>query len=248
MSVYVVTHKMLQEKIDLPSIYQNLVVGGNSDLARAMSCHVDSEGASISSYNSSFCELTGMYWIWKNCKEDIKGLVHYRRYFVNSIISRSYRTILDIDDINSRLDKVDLILPFKKYVDGSVKNDYLHWHPYEDFDVLEKTVRRICPSYGSAFNQVVNGKYIYPYNMLIGKCNIFDDYCDWLFPILFECKKHIDLEDRDIYQRRVFGFLSERLMAVWVLKNKINVIETPVLFTEKIHGTRLHRLIERYTH
>lgn len=83
-----------------------------------------------------------------------------------------------------------------------------------------------------AYDNAMNCHSLFPYNMLIASSGVFDAYCEWLFPILFRLEQQISLEGRDVYQRRVFGFLSERLMDVWVRANSVKVLETPVILEE----------------
>ena len=52
-------------------------------------------------------------------------------------------------------------------------------------------------------------------NMLITKKALFDGYSEWLFPLLFETEKHIDLSGRNSAQIRLYGYLSELLLNVY---------------------------------
>lgn len=74
--IIVASHK----KYNMPEndMYLPLQVGsrGKEDLGYAR----DDVGENISSKNQHFCELTGLYWAWKNLENDYIGLVHYRRY------------------------------------------------------------------------------------------------------------------------------------------------------------------------
>ena len=76
--MYIITHK----KFDIPQGadgFSVLQVGAanNGELGYLR----DDSGENISKMNPYFCELTGMYWLWKNVKEDYVGICHYRRYF-----------------------------------------------------------------------------------------------------------------------------------------------------------------------
>jgi hypothetical protein len=67
------------------------------------------------------------------------------------------------------------------------------------------------------------------FNMFITKKNIFDNYCEWLFRLLFEVEKDVKISPYT-YQARVFGFMSERLLQLYVVHNKLNVKYLPFYF------------------
>lgn len=71
------------------------------------------------------------------------------------------------------------------------------------------------------------------FNMLIMKRELLDDYCTWLFDLLFELEKRLDISAYSANDKRVFGFVSERLLDVWIGTNQIEYQEMPVLFMEK---------------
>ena len=90
----VATHK----KYSFPSddVYMPLHVGkeGKEDLGY----EGDNTGENISNKNTMYCELTGMYWAYKNISCNYIGLVHYRRYFLNEN-GKDYEDILTRKDI-----------------------------------------------------------------------------------------------------------------------------------------------------
>ena len=75
--IIVAVHKEYWMPLD--SVYLPLFVGaiGKNDIHYQR----DDEGENISYKNPFYCELTGLYWAWKNMEDDYIGLVHYRRYF-----------------------------------------------------------------------------------------------------------------------------------------------------------------------
>ena len=105
--MFVVTHKPLYIKI--PKCYTPIKVGNNSD-EKLNKYLKDNIGDNISSKNSSYCELTAIYWIYKNYDlADYVGICHYRRFFVKGLFSR----LLNENDILKLMSKYDVILPYK---------------------------------------------------------------------------------------------------------------------------------------
>ena len=80
-----------------------------------------------------------------------------------------------------------------------------------------KVITEKYPEYADAFEQLVNGRQTYFGNILVTSKILFDEYASWLFSIFFEVAERIELETgEDAYHKRVFGFISEFLLLVWV--------------------------------
>ena len=163
----------------------------------------------ISELNGQFCELTGLYWIWKHATEDYIGLVHYRRHF---ILPTNW---IDICDANN----IDVILPVPLYVGPSLAADYKRRHVAKDWDILMEYLQSHFPDEYWDMRKFFEGNFYNPCNMLIARKSIIDDYCKWLFPIVFTIYKNIG-DRKDSYQRRYPGFMAERLMSYYFDKNK----------------------------
>lgn len=209
----------------------------------------DDTGDNISSKNPYFCELTATYWIWKNVEEDIVGICHYRRYFnfkndhtkMNKLCKDfskwSGNTLKEL----SPLFKIyDIILPYRtgsKKHPASLYDDYTKEHVQKDMDITLEVIKEKYPEqYRIAHDTLHNSTTGYYANMLIARKEVFDAYAEWLFDILFEVEKRIqkDVKQRNSYQKRSYGFLSERLMTVYMLlHSELKVKEVPLLFIEK---------------
>lgn len=255
--VYVMNHK-LGLQVGSGELYESLHVGkAVSDLDLDM--QGDDTGENISEKNKSFCELTGLYWIWKNTNHEYVGLSHYRRFFAKgrknwldtleecfywclgkshkrygllSVKTSKYRRnqILNLDTATKELSEYDAILPQKKKLLTNASEQYASCHLKEDFDTVREIIKDQCGEYLDSFDKMAEGKEIYAYNMFILKRELFDKYMEWLFAILFELEKRIDFSERDVYNKRVFGFMSERLLLVWIRNQKAKVKELPVLY------------------
>ena len=199
----------------------------------------DNTGDNISAKNANYCELTGLYWAWKNLKCDYIGLCHYRRYFAGknihtNSIEKKKAVILHRADYEKLLQKYDVILPVKRnYYIETVRSQYEHAHNKRDLDEAERIIKELYPEYSEAFSKVMVRTKLHILNMFVMKKTLFDEYCNWLFSILFELEKRIDISNYNQYEARVFGFISERLFSVWVEKKQLKVKEVSVVFLEK---------------
>jgi hypothetical protein len=70
--------------------------------------------------------------------------------------------------------------------------------------------------------------------MFVSKYGLFNDYFSWLFPILFETEKKIDVSGYNPYQKRALAFLAERLLNVYVLHHNLKTAYEPIYFIETI--------------
>ena len=203
----------------------------------------DNTGENISIKNPNYCEFTGLYWAWKNLDCEYIGLCHYRRYFAHksksSKLEDKKQAIFTRDDYERLLQQYDVILPKKRnYFIETVRSQYEHAHNKRDLDEIEKIIKMQYPSYIEAFEKVMNSRKLHIYNMFVMNKALFDEYCTWLFDILFTLEKRIDITNYDKYNARVFGFLSERLFNIWLEKKQLKIKTVNVVFLEKINWVK----------
>ncbi|WP_337049720.1 DUF4422 domain-containing protein [Serratia fonticola] len=217
-AIAIVTHKEYIFPND--EGYKPIVVGGGY---REHGFSVDSVGDNISHLNQSFCELTALYWLWKNDDSSIIGLSHYRRYFTDkeNFLLLNGRKVSTSESLVTKLKEYDLIVASPRdYHITNIKNHYIKAHSITDFNLLRSEVQQQYPEYIPAFDSVMSKRKLSLYNMFIGHRAIVTEYLSWMFSILFELEKKIPYQSYDAYQKRVFGFMSERLFNVWLEHHK----------------------------
>ena len=163
----------------------------------------DDSGDNISEKNKNYSELTALYWLWKNNDSEYKGLAHY-------------------------------ILPkLRHYYIETIESHYKHTHFEKDLLATEEIIKKLYPDYLDFYYSALKRKSAHMFNMFIMKDKYFNNYCEWLFSILFELEKVLDISEYSPFHARVFGRVSEILLDVWIFKNNLNFTEIPVMFMEK---------------
>ena len=237
--ILVTIHKPY-ELPELPPEYRPIQVGNAPTIHSGFLR--DNSGEHIAEKNSTFCELTALYWAWKNLDAEVIGLCHYRRYPGNPVspISRAGKAkkdqILTGAQMEALLQGNDIILPRKRhYWIETRESQYAHAHHREDLQATEDILREKHPEYLPAWRRMLDSRSGHICNMFIMRRELMDEYCEWLFGILFEAEERLDLSEYNENDRRVFGFLGERLLDVWVETKGLRYAEVPMVNLEKQH-------------
>lgn len=211
----------------------------------------DDAGEQISAKNRSYCELTALYWAWKNCDSDHIGLFHYRRYlYPDRGARRPYRIEnkpteellrrLGYDSFSELIAQYDIILPKAEQMYVSVREHYAGapFHRAEDLALMESVLREREPDYVPASERYLSGSRHYFGNIMIMRRELLEDYCAWLFPLLEEFDRRADFEGRSPQELRVDGYLAERLLGIYVTKQagERRVLELPRVHFDAMDG------------
>lgn len=279
--VIVATHK----SFDMPTdkMYIPLHVGAEGKVDEDgnpldLGYQKDNTGDNISDRNAQFCELTGLYWAWKNLNSDYKGLVHYRRYFKGIGKKHSVRTskeeaenskgvtsrfdeVLTYKQLRPLLGKYSVIVPKKRhYYIETLEQHYAHNHYIKELDTAKEIMLEKYPEYREAYDRAIGRTWGYMFNMMILRSDLMDEYCTWLFDILFELSDRLgDGEEVNVtdgtktgdelnhktltaFENRFPGRVSERIFNVWLEYqlssghiSKDDIYEIPFMYMEKIN-------------
>lgn len=235
--IIVATHKKYQMPND--DIYLPIHVGAEGK--ESIGYEADNVGENISNKNSYFCELTGLYWAWKNLNADYIGLSHYRRHFTccKNIPKKEedkFEILLNREQVEKILETTDIILPKKrKYYIENLYDHYKHTMYIEPLDETRKIIEEQCPEYLTEFDKLHKRTSAHMFNMFIMKKEYLDKYCDWVFKILFELEQRVKPEQYDSFHARYLGRISELLLDVWINTNNLKYEEIKVIDMQNVN-------------
>ena len=201
----------------------NLAVPVKSEFARK---HVHFEAdfkENISHLNPKLNEMTSIWCYWKNLMKDADyvGHNHYRRLFrIEDLNDIAEYDVIDAKPIRMLFNMSYFTgSPIPNIVSTDIKNGYAICHKIDDWNKMEELLKK-TPYYVDFEDWSEQSQLTSPCNMFVMKKKIFEDYCNFVFPILFELEKNISLESRDGYQRRALAFISERLTSLFIYSKK----------------------------
>src|SRR5690554_383993 len=223
----------------------------------------DDTGDNISDKNPFYSELTGIYWLWKNTDNPVTGVCHYRRFYTAKPEPLSYRVlrmlysfiglgrqrhgliytkdinlfrskILSEEELTALLNQYDAILPQARKLKYSVKEHYSRYHESKDLEILEGILQEKYPEYLEAFAAVLAGNRLYANNMFVLKDPEYRKFMSWWFDMIFEFENRAGLEHYSGYQKRIIGFIAERLLTVWFRKEQLNCKELPLIYFKSL--------------
>ena len=220
----------------------------------------DDTGDHISGKNPSYCELTGVYWAWKNLPDTDLGLAHYRRYLARRRVfgKKTPERALPGAEAEKLLRDYAVLVPKKRrYYIETLYSHYAHTHDGRHLDAAREVIRQNAPDYSESCELVFRRRSGYFFNMFIMRRALWDDYCAWLFPLLDALERAVGEGGATGYERRYIGRVSEILFNVWLERafqmgklQRAEVLELPCFYTGQVAWGRKLRsfLMAKYFH
>jgi len=187
----------------------------------------DNTGEHISGKNGNYCELTALYWIWKNKLSaggtadgeagQYYGLCQYRRGFD-----------LKEDDLLRLVDNdVDVVLPYPLPYEPNIHAHHERYIKDADWNAMLGALKELEPAYAETFSEILGQQYLYNYNLILAKKSVLRDYCAWLFPILKRTEE-LSVPKGCGRADRYIGYMGETLETLYFMKNadRLNVVHT----------------------
>lgn len=201
----------VQSEVDVPlkdtlPEYEYVVpLQAGAALAEEQVCEFrDDVGDNISAQNRYYNELSCLYWVWKNTNHKYSGICHYRRLF------ESDHALMPLVEGTA-----DVVLPSPAIVYPDLRGYYLGWGLAHYYETMLEVVRESYSDYYETACWCAEHNLFIPNNICIADREILDDYCSFLFGVLFEVEARIEKTDTERQKR---CWLSEHVSTIYFLK------------------------------
>ena len=210
-------------------IYKAIQVGKALHPELDMGYLNDNTGDNISEKNPNWCELTALYWGWKNLNNtEYKGLCHYRRYFGINISENN------IDSLMKGYDMITIKNTIIHKAKDELHKKIIQMTSREDFYLYLDTLLTLYPQYKEVIiNYFYNSRLSIPYTMFIAKNEVYNDFCKFIFPVFFELEKHMKSHGYS-RQQRAMGYFGETSLGLYITVNNLKYRSVPLEMCGKI--------------
>lgn len=173
----------------------------------------DDTGDNISGKNGNYCELTALYWMWKNVLGEEGAAGQYYGLY-------QYRRGLDItqEDLG-RLAEADVVLQYPTLHEPDMGEHHARYIAESDWQAMLCALRELHPEYAEAFGRILGQPYFYNYNLIVAKREILADYCAWLFPVLARAEE-LSVPQGTQRSDRYIGYIGESLMTLYFMYHR----------------------------
>jgi len=210
LTVYTIKHHRDKQLKHMPalSVWEEEIQAGAVAADVKLACITDNEGYGISHKNPQYAEMTAVYWVWRNTSHSWKGVCHYRRRLV---ISKTQLVELADGGADAVLPLPYICYPsaltqFRRHVGEAVK------------DTLLSSLQTLQRDRYDSYLSIINDRYTYVYNLLAARRDVFDEYCEWVFPILEHMEQSADSVS-EINSTRALAYSAELLTSLFFLAN-----------------------------
>ena len=150
-----------------------------------------------------YCEMSAVYWIWKNTDHDWIGIEHYRRHLL--VKPEMLR------------DDIDVILPLPYICYPHEISQFLRFTTEDVLNALLKALKELHPDKYEDYHRILYGKYQYTYNMICARRYAFDNYCRWFFEITEYMEKTMGEDVPELINTRAFSYVAEVLTNLYFM-------------------------------
>ncbi len=163
----------------------------------------DDSGINISEKNRMYCEMSAVYWIWKNTAHDWIGIEHYRRHL---LVKPEMLT-----------DDIDVIMPLPYICYPHEMAQFLRFTTEDVLNALLRALEALHPEEFEEYKGILYGKYQYTYNLVCARKYVFDNYCRWFFEITEYMEKEYSKEVPELLSTRAFSYVAEVLTNLYFM-------------------------------